>query len=345
MIGLRMADGLESVEGSRDATRTALLGLITAAFGLALLVWLVSRVGIDAILSGARAVGWGFAAVIAISALRIWARAFAWTRCFRPPDRLGVGAAFAAGLCAEAVGSLTPLGPLAGEPARAAFVTPQVPVRAALAAVAAENVFYSLSAAVMIAAGMIALLAGFTLPGTLHRAGAFSLAATLALVAVIVGTLWLAARRAAVLAAIAQRVAGPARAEQVRALERRAHAALDLGPGRLAAVAGAEALFHVAGVAEVHVTLWLLLGEAPPVLTSFVLEAVNRVINVIFRFVPLRLGVDEAGTGLMTRIVGLGGAVGVTLALVRKARMLVWSLAGALVMLRRGRMYDRLPRG
>jgi hypothetical protein len=98
-------------------------------------------------------------------------------------------------------------------------------------------------------------------------------------------------------------------------------------------------------VAEVHVTLWLLLGEAPPVLTSFVLEAVNRVINVIFRFVPLRLGVDEAGTGLVTRIVGPGGAVGVTLALVRKARMLVWSVAGALVMLRRGRMYDRLPRG
>ncbi|MGH9330028.1 MAG: hypothetical protein ACRD09_06265, partial [Vicinamibacterales bacterium] len=78
------------------------------------------------------------------------------------------------------------------------------------------------------------------------------------------------------------------------------------------------------------------LGGAPSILTSFVLEAVNRGINVIFRFVPIRLGVDEAGTALVARIIGLGAAAGVTLALVRKARVLVWSGIGAALMLRRG---------
>jgi hypothetical protein len=316
--------------------RSALIGLTTAALGAVLLAWLVARVGVDAIAAGARQVGWGFAAILAISGVRILARAFAWTRCLDPAHPLPLRDAFAAGLCAETIGSLTPLGPLAGEPARAAFVSRRVPLGPALAAVAAENLFYSLSAAVMIAAGMTALVAGFTLPENLRRASAVSIGATLVLAGAMTAALWLAARRAAVLASIAERIAGSARAERLRALERRAHAALNLGPGRLAGVAAGETLFHLAGVAEVHVTLWLLLGGAPPLLTSFVLEAVNRVINVIFRFVPIRLGVDEAGTGLVTRIIGLGAAPGVTLALVRKARVLVWSGLGAILMLRRG---------
>jgi len=52
--------------------------------------------------------------------------------------------------------------------------------------------------------------------------------------------------------------------------------------------------------------------------------------------VPLRLGVDEAGTALVTRALGLGTATGVTLALVRKARVLVWVVCGLLLLVRRG---------
>jgi hypothetical protein len=327
--------------------KTALAGLITAALGVALLAWLVANVGVAPILDGARQVGWGFGAILAISAVRIAARAYAWTRCLAAPYTLSLGEAFTAGLCAEAIGSLTPLGLVASEPARAAFVAPRVPIGAALAAVAAENLFYSLSAAVMIAAGMVAFLAGFTVPVDLRRASAFSLAATLVFAAAMIAALWLSARRIAVVAALAERMSGSrggARAERLRALERRVHAALDLSRGRLAGVAAGETLFHLAGVAEVHVTLWLLTGDAPPILISFVLEAVNRVVNVIFRFVPLRLGVDEAGTALVTRIVGLGAAAGVTLALVRKARVLVWSAAGTLLMVRRGLTLETVRR-
>lgn len=338
--------------GATRAGRATTAGAVTTALGVALLVWLVARIGLDPILDGARQVGWGFALVLAISAIRLIARAFAWGRCLAAPHRLALGDAFAASLCAEAVGSLTPLGLIASEPARAAYVAmpggadarggSRVPLGAALAAVAAENFFYSLSAAVMIAVGMIALLASFSLPADLRRAGALSLAAMLLLVAGMAGALWLAARRVPLLASMAARLLGPARADRVRAIERRAHLALDLGRGRLAAIAAGESLFHIAGVAEVHVTLWLLLGSPPPLLTSFVLEAVNRVINVLFRFVPLRVGVDEAGTALFTRIVGLGATAGVMLALVRKARVLVWSALGTMLLVRRGLTLRRI---
>ncbi|MBK9239619.1 MAG: hypothetical protein IPL75_05025 [Acidobacteria bacterium] len=63
-------------------------------------------------------------------------------------------------------------------------------------------------------------------------------------------------------------------------------------------------------------------------LNAFLLDTVNRFINVAFRAVPLRVGVDEVTTSGFTEMLGLGSAAGLTLALVRKARMLVWAGVG-----------------
>ncbi|MEJ7713181.1 MAG: hypothetical protein WKF84_25890 [Pyrinomonadaceae bacterium] len=97
-----------------------------------------------------------------------------------------------------------------------------------------------------------------------------------------------------------------------------------------------EGLFHLAGVAEVYVTLFFISDMPPTILSAVVLESVNRVINVVFKFVPLRVGVDEAGTGLLTKVLQYGTATGVTLAIVRKARLIVWTGVGVGLLLHRG---------
>ena len=66
-----------------------------------------------------------------------------------------------------------------------------------------------------------------------------------------------------------------------------------------------------------------LIGSPTSVLIAFILEAVNRILNIVFAFVPAMVGVDEAGTGLLANGLGLGTTAGITLAIVRKARMLV----------------------
>jgi hypothetical protein len=72
---------------------------------------------------------------------------------------------------------------------------------------------------------------------------------------------------------------------------------------------------------------------------------VNRTIMVVFKFVPLRLGVDEIGTELLTRTLGLPVGMGVTMAVLRKARMIVWSAIGIAFLVRRGlaSRENRLP--
>ena len=82
-------------------------------------------------------------------------------------------------------------------------------------------------------------------------------------------------------------------------------------------------------MAEVYTTLSFVSDTiAPTLFTAFILESVNRVINVAFKFIPLRTGVDEYGSGALAKVLGFTKATGVTLAIVRKARDIFWTGIG-----------------
>jgi hypothetical protein len=71
-----------------------------------------------------------------------------------------------------------------------------------------------------------------------------------------------------------------------------------------------------------------LIAGGTTLVHAFVLETAGRLIIVAFKFIPYRLGVDEAGTALVARALAFDPAVGVTLALVRRIRILVWNAIG-----------------
>jgi hypothetical protein len=313
--------------------KPSLTGVITALGGLALLVWVVRQVGLAQVEADFRQVGWGLVAIVAIGGLRFLVRAIAWRLCLDQPYHLGIGDAFAAVVCGDAIGNVTPLGPIIGEPAKAAYVGGRLPLAPVATALAIENVFYTLSAVAMIAAGMIALLFRFSLPPGIRDVGEATIAASLVLFAV---ALWLLWRQPALVSRVLATSRLQAYAAGMRRIEEQIYGFVARRRSALPGIVAAEAGFHALGVAEVHLTLTLLYGAAPPLLTSFILETTNRLIQVVFKFVPLRLGVDEAGTAVFTQVLGLGSQTGVTLAIIRKARMLFWASAGAGLLLREG---------
>jgi len=319
--------------------RFSLTGVVTALAGLALLVWVVARVGAAEIAADVGQVGWGIAGVIAIGGLRFLLRAVAWRLCMDDPRALLLRDALVAVVGGDAIGNLTPLGPLVGEPAKAALVRGRVAMAPAVAALAVENVLYTLSAATMIAAGMVALLIAFQLPSdstgaVMRAAGEIAIAGTFVL---FVGVLWLLWRQPAIVSR-ALRLAPQLRphADRIRALEVDVYSFASRHPARLPTLAVAEAGFHALGVAEVYLTLWLLSGTAPSLMTSFLFEAVNRLLTVAFKFVPLRIGVDEAGTAVFATMIGMPAQTGLSLAIVRKVRVLFWAAAGGVLLVRRG---------
>jgi hypothetical protein len=258
--------------------------------------------------------------------------------CLESPHSLSLRDAFAAVLAGDSFGNLTPLGPLVGEPAKAAFVRGGVPLSSALTALAVENLVYSLSVAAMIAAAMMALLFSFELPGTLRHASEAAVAAILAALGVALWVLWrrprIVSRGLAALAPDGSTL--ESKLDRVRALEHEVFTFASRRRAALVPLVAAELGFHALGVLEVHVTWWMMQGAPPPLLTSFILEGANRLITVVFKFVPLQLGVAELGTGAFTSLLGYGVAPGATLAIVRKARILVWTAVGTLLIVRRG---------
>src|SRR5262249_51616797 len=104
------------------------------------------------------------------------------------------------------------------------------------------------------------------------------------------------------------------------------------GPRAALPVLAFEGAYHLVAILEIGIVLWLMLGSRPSFLTSFVLEYVNRTITVLFQFIPLWVGVDEAGTSIATGLLQLGPATGVALAIVRKARIVVWTIIGLAVL-------------
>lgn len=314
--------------------RSSLSGVVWVIGGLALLAWMVSRVGIAEIAADVRQVGWTLIAIIAIGGLRFLLRAVAWRLCLEPPHTLGLGDAFAAVVCGDTIGNLTPLGPIVGEPAKAAFVRRRVALGPAVTALAIENVLYTLSAAAMIAAGMVALLIRFQPPSAVRGVGQIAVAGTIGLFALSLWMLW----RQPALVSRALGLAPPLRRHAVRMqeIETRIYTFAARHRGALPGLAAAEIGFHALGVAEIYLTLWVLNGVPPTLLTAFIFETVNRLITVVFKFVPLRLGVDEAATAYVSQVLGMGARQGTSMAIIRKLRMLFWAVAGGILLIREG---------
>lgn len=327
------------------------VGVLTAVAGTALFAWLIWTVGPAEIWGGFRQIGWNLTWILLLGGLRFATRAAAWSLCIEPPHRLPLTSAFSAVVSGDALGNATPLGPLVGEPAKIASVRDQIPVATALTALAIENVFYTLSVALMIAAGAVALLlvgaasGGIELPQALRQFSEVTVAAIALLFAASAWVLW---RRPAVIDTLfrarpdAPRKRWASKADRLRAIEQEVFTFASRRRGALAPLVLLELTFHALGVAEKHLTLLLILPVPPSLLTSFIVETADRLITVAFKFVPFQVGIGEVGTGLVTQILGLGAAPGVTLSIVRKARMGIWSLAGTALLIRRGLSARRL---
>jgi hypothetical protein len=323
--------------------KLARFGILFALLGLLLFAYFVRKAGVSDILAGIGRLGWGFLLILAISGVRQTSRSLAWVRCFEPPYNLRFRDAFAARVVGDALGNIVPLASVAvAEPSKAAFVTDRVPLMASLSALALENIFYSLSVVLLIFSGTAALLFSFSLPKPLRYASIIALVVTLVIAPLgyfVLRRQWKFLSRPMSLLGgwgIARAWMEQKGIPRARTLEDRIYGFYARNSNRLISIFLLEVCFHLAGIAEIYTTLYFISSVKPTLLTAFILESVNRVINVVFKFIPLRTGIDEAGTGMLSKVLGFTTAIGVTLAIVRKARDIFWTTIGVALMVRRG---------
>ena len=340
---MKNTDSISSSRKKRTHNRNlAPVGIIFALLGLLLFAYFVKKAGLTEITAGIGRLGTGFVLILAISSIRHIVRSLAWTKCFEAPFRLRFRDAFAARIMGDALGNIVPLASMAvSEPSKAVFVKDRVPLMVGLSALAVENIFYSLSVAIFIFSGTATLLLTFSLPRPLRYASLGALATTLVIMPLgyflirrqwrfLSGTLGLLGNHGIARNWMTKMM------PRADTLEQRIYGFYERNQASFLSIFVLELVFHLAGVIEIYATLSYISPIAPTLLTAFILESVNRIINVAFKFVPLRTGVDEAGTGMLSKVLGFTTAIGVTLAIVRKGRDIFWATIGVALLLHKG---------
>ena len=322
--------------------KSKIISIVFALFGVLLFAYFVWSTGTTNIANGIKRLGAGFLLVLAVSSIRYIVRTLGWVLCFEGEDRLRFRDAFRAYIVGDAMGNLTPLGLVASEPTKAALVRDRVPLIAAVKALAVQNLFYSLSVALFILSGIVTLLLSFSLtPGlrllTLVSLGVVSFIMLLGFIIYHMRWNFITAtferlRRTR----FGKRFLKEKQRENTRAVEDTVYNFYSRHRARCALIMTLEACFHLAGVLEVFVTLYFISDVPPTFLAAYVLESVNRIINVVFKFVPFRAGVDEAGSSWVTKVLKFGPESGTILAIIRKVRVICWTAIGVVFLIGKG---------
>ena len=276
------------------------LTLAGALGGLALFTYSVRRVGVGDIVDGIGRVGWGLIPILLLAGLRFVLRAAAWRLCTPAGAGLPLRRAFMAFLAGDAIGNLTPLGLIASEPMKAFLIRHHLATRETVTSLALDNLVYSSSILVMVVIGVVVMLGNVPLPSAWRG---WIVAAVGALVLAAIAAAWVIRKRV------------PRNLLEFSAEQ----------PTRLWRAFAVDMTFHALAVVEVYLTLRWLLGSLAPTFTEAVLfEVLNRVVTVAFKFVPLRVGVDEAVSGAFAPLLAVSSTAGVALAVIRKVRNLFW---------------------
>jgi hypothetical protein len=316
--------------------RSHLISLLMLLAGVVLLAFLVRQAGVAEIAARVKATGAGFLVLLAVSSVRVFARAWAWLRCMNEDERkVGFWPVWRARVVGDAAGQLTTAGPIIAEPMRVRALGGRLALRSRVSSLTVESLAYMISCCLLIVAGLLALLAAFALSGSLRAVSVVTVALTLFVIAftvIVVRQRWHLASDVGAVAIRGLRFLGLGRKfdhrlHQLQVLEAHVFDFYAERPKDFLLVALSHAVFHLSGVAETYLTLYFA-GFETSLLAAFTLEATNRVINIVFSFVPGRVGVDEASSGLLAGTLGIGATAGVALALIRKARVLVWTLLG-----------------
>jgi hypothetical protein len=322
--------------------RIRTLAVLLTLVGIGLFGYFIYAVGFEEIVNGIGRFGIaGFGVILAIYFVRLCLRSYAWTLSVHEPDALRMQDALPAVVIGEALSSTIPLGILISGTSKAIVVRKRLPLVAGLSSVATENLFYSLVTGIFLIFGSGVLIRQFGLDSDLRFAidmliAALGVLIILGVVMVIrqwhfasatVGWLY----RAGLLH---ERLA-PFR-DEVRRFEDLIYGFYRRYPRRFLPICGLEALYHVLGIAEIWFILFRLGETLTTPLNAFLLESVSRLVTILFKLVPFVVGVDEAGAQFVGETVGLGAGVAVTLAIIRKGRMLVWTAIGAVLIAKRG---------
>jgi len=311
------------------------LRFVAALLGLGLLGYLVFRSGPGAVWKQLQAVGWGFSLVILLGGLSQLAKTCAWRKAFTCDiSGLSWSRSFVAQLISDGIGQFGVAGKVVGEGTRISLLGRAVPLSNALSAGAIDGALHTFTAVLITVSGISATLLLAPLSST-WRVYAVLLVAVLisavVLAAVAVRNRWQLAGHATRAIGRLPRLNTFVSGKQpiIDSAEDNLLSFRDEAPAAFWATLIFNLLWHMLAVLEVYIILRFM-GARVAIGGAFIVEALNKVINLVGALNPGNFGTYEGGNMLIAKIFGVTGTAGLTLALCRRARTVFWTGVGAL---------------
>lgn len=321
-------------------------------FGLGLLLATIWYVGYQTIIDALTRVGWGFLIIIGLNVLRQFLRSASLYLAIDPEKRtFGYLSAVSARFGGEAVTFLTFTGPFLGDATKAMLLRNKIPLTYGASAVVIDNILYYVSVAMMMIGGVIALafIYGSQSPAMTNVLIGIVAAAIIVLLILVAALAYQVTPFSRILDYLERKGRLPrflARIQpDIRRVETNVFRFYKDRRRDFFVMFLISCVVHLVSVVEVYAALRLL-GYDASLTTSFIIESLTKVVNVVFGFVPGTIGVYEGGNGVILLSLGYTVAVGVALALVRRGAILFSLFAGLAVLLWRllGRGAKRLDR-
>ena len=309
------------------------LKLVYLVAGLALLGYVLSQTDLGDAWEHTRRLGWGMAAVLAVYFFVFLADSLAWQLTFITH---GFGGPWAfrlwqVRLVGEAVNATTPLATMGGEPVKVVVLKKRYGVgyRESVASLVLARTTTVIALVIFLTAGFLLMLDQPLLSTTYKTSAGLGLG----LLALGIGLFFLVQRLKVTsisgrwvlgsrLSARIERILG-----HIHDMEERLIRFYSGHRRRFAAAFGMALTGWLLGTVELYVTLWLL-GNPVSFTDAWIIEAVAQLVRAATFVIPASIGAQEGAFVLIAGAITGQPALGLAVALVRRAREMVWILAG-----------------
>ena len=318
--------------------RQQIFQFAAACLGVGLLVFLMHGSGPSRVVDQVKTLGWGLVLIVALGGIAHLARTLAWRLTFLCDIRdVSFARTFGLRLVSEAIGTLGLPGQVLGESARVYFLGSSLPVANSISSVTLDRGLYIVTSALLSVSGILTALFLLSLSGT-WRLYAFFFVSLLAALLLVIATAF--RRRWRVFSGSAKAFGGlkcfkhwlDDKQSVIDSAEKNLFSFYHETPRAFWASVVLNLACHGMAVLEVYLLLHFM-GAGTGLLGAFVVEAFTKLINVLGAFNPGNFGTYEAGNMILTRLLSITGAAGLTLGLCRRARSLFWKGIGMLCLI------------
>lgn len=303
--------------------------------GLALFAYLIYKIKPAVLYEYLSQVGPKFIFIILLSSVWYWAYALAWEIFLKNlSNRVHLWQIFKIKICGEAMNSVTPFSWGAGDPGRVYLLKTHIPVTEGTASVVVDRTLNNLAIALFMLIGILITFLKFDLPAELK------IGLPIALSVIIGGSLFLYIRSHEGLFEFLLDILRKLRIKRnfsektlqnVAEIDHHISHFYKMNKKGFFLAYGLHFFGRLMGVVEIYLAASFL-GHSLSMLDSYLLASMTVIVNMIFTFVPGSIGVMEGAYTGVFAMLHLDPAIGTSIQIIRRARMVFWVAIGFIFM-------------